>query len=195
MERLLEALADLRDDAAAYCEGKLVWLRGVLLGYLVYAGLRHLADPLYRSWFGGITLVVHELGHLLFELFGRVPMILGGSITQLAVPVLAGAHLLLRQRDYFGLAVCGAWLGFSEWDLATYVADALREELPLVGFSDDPQHDWATLLTEWHVLNHADRFATALRVLAFGTWLSAVLFGGWLCWRMLRSRTVFFDQA
>ncbi len=175
-----------RDDAAEYCQGRRPWARGVMTLYLVYAGVRHLADPMYRSWFAGITLVFHEMGHIVFSPFGRTMTILGGSVMQLLVPTVAALYLLLVQRDWFGLAVGQAWLAFSGWDLATYVSDANKENLPLVSLGGVPEHDWSTLLTQWHLLNSCDTLATATRVAAFTCWALAMALAIWLVAKMAR---------
>lgn len=183
-----ELLGGAKIDAELWCEGRRAWPRALLLAYLGYAGLRHGIDDDYRSWFSGITLAFHEMGHLLFVAFGNTMHLLGGSLLQVAVPLAAALYLWLRQGDFFGLSVGTAWLSFSLWELAIYVADARRENLPLVGFSDDPQHDWATLLTRWHVLNYADHFAWLLRIVAALSWLAAMALGLWLCLRMWQAR-------
>lgn len=184
---LRDLARDLRDDAAAWADGRSPWVRAPLLGYLTYAGVRHTLDPMYRSWFAGLTLVLHEMGHLLFSPLGQTLMLLGGSIFQLLCPFAAAVYLLLRQHDWFGFGVGASWLAFSTWELATYVDDANQGNLPLVGMGDDVLHDWDTLLTQWHLLNHAQTFATALRGLAFLEWALATLLSGWLLLRMWRS--------
>lgn len=188
IERILGLVTSLRDDARVWATGRSVWARLPLLLYLAYAGARHTADPMYRSWFAGLTLILHEMGHLFFSGFGRTLMILGGSIAQITIPLVVALYLLLRQRDWFGLAVGGSWLAFSHWDMATYMADASREELPLVSFGGTPEHDWSTLFTDWHVLNHCDAIAAAVRTLAFGTWASSITLGGLLCWWMWKTK-------
>jgi hypothetical protein len=180
-------LRDRRDDAEEWCEAKAWWPRAALLAYLVYAGVRHLASPMYRSWFAGITLAFHEMGHVLFVPLGRTMTILGGSLMQLIVPTAAAVYLLLRQRDYFGFAVGGAWLATSMFELATYVGDASHEDLPLVGFGGNPEHDWSSLLTQWHLLNHDAAIATCVRVVAFVVWAASMALGAWLCVTMARS--------
>ena len=127
-------------------------------------GARHTFDALYTSWFSGITLAFHEMGHIVFSPFGRTLMLLGGSIFQLLIPLSAGLYLVLRQRDYFGGAVGGAWLSYATWEMGTYMDDANKERLGLVGFSDNPEHDWSALFTGWHVLNHSHMIATVVRV-------------------------------
>lgn len=181
---------DWREDAAEYCRGRSAWVRGAFTLYLVYAGIRHLADPMYRSWFGGITLVFHEMGHIVFSPFGRTSMLLGGSIMQLLVPLVAALYLLVKQRDWFGLAVGQTWLSFSAWDLATYVGDANKENLPLVSLGGTPEHDWSTLLTQWHLLNACDTLAAALRAFAFTLWIVAMALAIWLVVTMARAPNV-----
>ena len=181
---LHDAVVWFRDDAADWCEGRSPWVRAVLLAYLVYAGLRHLFDAFWVSWFSAITLAFHELGHIVMLPFGQTAHLLGGSLAQVLVPLAAGLYLVLRQRDHFGLAVCLAWMSFAEYEMATYMADASREQLPMVGFTEHPIHDWSALFTQWRVLNYCDEIAITVRGLALVTWALAVSWGGWLLWRM-----------
>lgn len=187
-ERLIDIASGLRDDAISWATGRNALVRLPLLAYLTYAGIRHSFDPMYRSWFAALILVFHEMGHLIFSPFPRTLYILGGTIFQLFTPAAAGVYLLIRQRDYFGVGVCAAWLSYAVWDMATYVGDANKDLLPLVGFGNNPEHDWGTLLTQWHVLNHCDAFATALRVLAFSIWALAIALSVWLCRLMWNTR-------
>jgi hypothetical protein len=148
----------------------------VLLAYLGWAGWRQLADPEYAGIFSGITLVFHELGHVLFGFLGETLAIAGGSITQVAIPVVAGA-LLHRQHDRFGVAVAGTWLSASLSSLASYVADARARELPLVGFTADPEHDWHHLLSRTGLLEQDVILARAVRVVAFGALVLSLAHG------------------
>ena len=182
---------ELRVEAETWAEQRSPWLRGALWLYLVYALLRHMGDPLYRSWFAGLTLVVHEGGHLLFMPFGRTMMLLGGSIMQLFVPALVASYLLLRQRDWFGASVGTSWLSFSSFELATYVGDANKGRLGLVGMGDNVIHDWDALLTQWHLLNQSDAFAMLIRVVGGALGVCSAGFGAWLLvlmYRHVRSR-------
>jgi hypothetical protein len=182
--RLWGFVEDRKLDAELWCDGRSPWLRLGLLAYLVYAGVRHLLEPTYRSWFAGITLAFHELGHMVSVGLGHTMNMLAGSVMQLIVPLAAAIYLLLRQGDFFGLAVGSSWLAFSLWELALYISDASREQLALVGFSDQPEHDWSYLLTHWHLLNSCDTIAFWVRACALVTWVTAIALGGWLCWRM-----------
>ena len=181
-------LARKRDDARAWAGGRRWWPRALLLLYLGYAGVRHWADPDYASIFSGITLAIHELGHVLFGFLGEWLSVAGGSITQLAAPV-AVALILLRQRDYFGVAVGGAWLSMSLSNLAVYIADARAEELPLVSLGGgDVVHDWNYLLGSVHLLQHDTGIAALVRFAALATLVLSTALGAWLCAVMERSR-------
>ena len=178
-------LAKLLSDAADWCRGRSWIWRAPLLLYLAYVGVRHLGDPFYGSLFAGITFGIHELGHLLLSWAGRFLAIAGGSLAQIAAPAAAGL-LLYRQRDYFGVTVAGAWLAFSLFNLATYVGDARRQELPLIGFTEDPVHDWNALLSMFGILSWDSALAFLTRAAAFLLWSASLAFGTWLCWTMAR---------
>ncbi len=157
-----------------------------VLALLAWIGWRHLGDPEYASIFSGITLALHELGHLLFSFFGDTLAIAGGSIAQVAFPIIAAA-LLYRQRDRFGAAVCGCWLSFSLASLATYVADARAQALPLVGFTEDPEHDWYHLLSRAGLLEQDLAIARAVRLLALLVLVASLAYGARECLLLARS--------
>jgi hypothetical protein len=169
----------LRDDAEAWCVGRSWVWRAPLVAYLGWAGVGHLRDPLFSSLFGGITLGIHELGHVLFSFAGRFFGIAGGSLLQIVAPAVAG-WLLWRQRDYFGVAVTGAWEAFSLWNLATYIGDARARELPL--------DDWNWLLSTMGILGWDRGLATLTRFVAFAIWVAAMTLESWLCWKMAAVR-------
>jgi hypothetical protein len=148
----------------------------LLLAYLAYAGVRHLTDPDFASIFSGVTFGVHELGHLVFAFFGEWISVAGGSLAQVLLPVGA-ALLFLRQRDRFGVAVCGAWLAMSLANLAVYIGDARAEALDLVSFSPEGAvHDWNYLLESLGLLRNDTRIAGFVR--AVGWVLLAGSIGG-----------------
>ena len=113
------------------------------------------------------NLVFHEAGHLLFGMFGQFMSVLGGSLTQVLIPVVA-AIAFVRQQQPFGTAVCAWWAGQNLVDLAPYIADARALQLVLLGGRTGAEvegHDWEYLLTALGVV-HRDR--------AIGTWVHAV---------------------
>lgn len=165
-----------------------MWIpRALLLAYLVYADIRFFRDPMTGTIFSGITLAFHEMGHVIFGFAGHFIGSLMGSGTQLLVPTLV-VVLFWRQPDYFGMSVGGFWLSFSLFELARYVADARSMELPLVGFSDDPEHDWNYLLGTLHMLPLDHALAFLIRVFATVAGAASFAFAVWLLKRMAQSR-------
>ena len=149
--------------------------------------MRSLADYEYWTLFSGLTLGVHEAGHVLFSPFGELLEVAGGSITQVAVPILV-AFLFLRQREYFGIAVALAWLSMSLSNLATYIGDARDQILPLVSMgSGDPIHDWHYLLGRFGMLGDDRSLARFTDFVAMLSLAAAVLLGLWLCAAMRRT--------
>ncbi len=183
-------LEDLRDDLDIWLDERDDWIaRGLLLAYLAYGLVRHVADPMYRTWFGPITLAFHEMGHIVFIPLGRTMTIAGGSIMQLLVPLAAAIYLLKKQHDWFGFVVGLAWLSFSMFDLATYIGDAARMELPLVSMSGTGyHHDWNTLLSEWRIIDYCDGIALAVRILGGALGCGAIALGGYMVWRIAQRR-------
>jgi len=179
----IAAIERLRQDARAWCSGRSWVWRAPILAYLGWAGVRHLRDPLYGSLFGGITLGIHELGHLILGPLGAWPGIAGGSLAQIAAPA-AAAWILARQRDYFGIAVGAAWLAFSLFGLATYIGDARARELPLVALTPDPIHDWNWMLGRLGLLSADHALAFLCRAAAAVLWAGAMVLGSWLLWVM-----------
>lgn len=174
------------DASRRWASGRSWHWRALILGYLIYAALRSLNDPDYGNIFFGITLAFHEMGHILFAPFGELLMVAGGSITQLAIPVIAALLLLWRQRDYFGFAVCGAWLGFSALNLARYVGDARALQLPLVSLGPEAEHDWWYLLSRMGWLRYDTRIAGLVQGIGSVLLIAFLVFAAWLCWVMAR---------
>jgi hypothetical protein len=177
---------ELIDDAAEWARGRMWIPRALLLVYLVYADIRFLRDPMSGTLFSGITLAFHEMGHLVFSWAGHFICALMGSGFQLLIPIVVVLYFW-RQPDYFGMAVGAFWLSFSMFELATYVGDARAMELPLVGFTSDPEHDWNYLLGVLHMLPLDRFFAFLLRLGAAAIGLGSLTFAVWLLWQMATS--------
>lgn len=149
--------------------------------------MRQFQDWEFYHIYSGLTLGFHEMGHVIFAPFGEVMTAAGGSINQLLIPTVA-AVLLYRQGDYFGVAVGGTWLASSLANLSVYIGDARAEELPLVGFSDDPEHDWNFLLDHFNALSSDTRLAGLVKASGELVFAASILFGLWLCWQMWQAR-------
>lgn len=175
------------EDAAGWARGKMWIPRALLLAYLVYADIRFLRDPMSSTMFSGITLAFHEMGHLLFSFAGHFIGSLMGSGLQVLIPLIV-IVVFYNQDDYFGMAVGGFWLSFSLFELAVYVADARAMELPLVGFTDDPEHDWHYLLSATGLLALDTTLAFLIRAVATVAGVASLAFAVWLLLVMARSK-------
>lgn len=144
------------------------WLRVALLAVFTVWGLRlialdHRDGAIASSFLHGPLLVFHEAGHLILRVFGEWIGVLGGTLAQLALPLLPGAALLVRQRDPFGAAIC-LWLaGVSLLDVAPYMYDARDPQLLLLGGTtgEDGPHDWIYLFGSLGWLPQAQAIGTA----------------------------------
>jgi len=118
------------------------------------------------------NLVFHEAGHILFIPLGRFMTVLGGSLTQLLVPLVCAGAFLWQTRDAFGAAIAVWWGGQNLTDVATYINDARALRLVLVGGKTGAEvegHDWEYLLNATGQSHHDH--AIALVVQTLGTWI------------------------
>jgi hypothetical protein len=176
-------------DARTWARGR-AWIpRAILLAYLVWCDWRLLRDPDSSTIFAGITFAFHEMGHLLTAFLPHLICAAAGSGMQLLIPIVV-IIVFRRQDDYFGMAVGGFWLSFSAFDVARYVADARSMDLPLVGFSPDPEHDWNYILGTLHMLPADHFFAFVLRVIATLIGIASLTFAVWLLNEMRKPAVV-----
>lgn len=104
------------------------------------------------------NLVFHEAGHVIFSPFGRFMTVLGGSLLQCLIPLVA-AISFIRQEQPFSASICGWWAGQNLIDLAPYIADARALRMVLLGGRTGAEvegHDWEFILTQLGV-THLDR--------------------------------------
>jgi hypothetical protein len=117
-----------------------------------------LSDDAMDSFLHLPDLVFHEAGHILFSPFGQFITVLGGSLLQFLVPVIA-VVAFVRQEEPFGAAVCAWWAGQNLVDLAPYIADARALQLVLLGGKTGAEvegHDWEFILTQLGI-THLDQ--------------------------------------
>lgn len=187
MMSVADYAAALRQDATEWCQDRSFLWRLPILLYLGWECLRVFRDPFAWTIFGGITLGIHEMGHVIFAFVGEFLTAAGGSIAQLAAPIIT-AFLFLRQRDYFGIAVAGIWLAISLNNLAEYIGDAQVQLLPLVNIGGgEAEHDWFYLLSQTGMLSYDRQIAGLTRLTGFVVMMGALTLGAWLCYRMARA--------
>jgi hypothetical protein len=174
------------DDARQTAAGKLWHPRAALLLLCTWIFLRHLKDPSYGGIVKGLNLAIHEIGHVLFGFLGEFIGIAGGTILQLAAPLIAG-WMFYRQRDHFAIAIALCWLGTNFFDVAVYAADARAGKLPLVGLTADPEHDWFIMLAETNLLYHDETIGRVFRLFGMLSFAAGLALGVWLIAQMRRS--------
>jgi hypothetical protein len=128
-----------------------------------------------------VFVPIHEGGHLLFRFAGEFIGIAGGTFLQLFVPFALAVYFLFRRQSQ-GVAFCLFFFFEQFLPVATYMADACAQELPLltVGDSEYVIHDWNYLFGKLGVLAHDTQIATAFRMIG---WLGMI---GVVVWLILR---------
>jgi hypothetical protein len=138
-------------------------LRRALSAVLLVWGLYDLSHPGRFTLLDGVDLAIHETGHLVFGPFGEFIGFAGGTIMQLLMPATFAAYFW-RRGDRHASTVALWWVGQSLGNVATYVADARAQELPLVGGGE---HDWAYLLGELGMMTRDTQIARLVRLVAY----------------------------
>ena len=117
--------------------------RRVLTVALFLWGAYDLAHPGRGTMLDGVDLAIHETGHLVFNPFGEFVGFAGGTLFQLIMPLVFVGYFW-RRGDRHAASIALWWVGQNCGHIATYVADARAQELPLVGGGE---HDWFYLLS------------------------------------------------
>jgi hypothetical protein len=131
-----------------------------------------------------VFIPIHEGGHLLFHYFGEFLGIAGGTLLQLGVPLMLATYFIF-QRQIQGAAFCLFFFFEQFLPVATYMADARAQQLPLltVGDADYVIHDWNYLFGKLGVLQHDTQIAMAMRVMG---WIGMLATTAWMVYRSLR---------
>jgi hypothetical protein len=145
---------------AAIAGRALLWL---ILAWLFLGFATHSVASNYAggSFLHLVNLVFHEAGHMLFGFFPRFLVVLGGSATQILIPIVC-LVAFLRRGDRFAAAVATWWAGQNLVDLAPYINDARALQLVLLGGRTGAEvegHDWEYLLQALGLLTWDHRLA------------------------------------
>jgi hypothetical protein len=127
-----------------------LWGRMALIAGLLMFYLQWFRTANYFSFLDWVNLAFHEAGHVFLGFFGRFITTLGGTIFQLLIPALCLLHFR-RKGSNLGWQLCLFWIGENLLNVSIYAADAINQDLPLVGGG---VHDWTYLLTETGLIAH-----------------------------------------
>jgi hypothetical protein len=154
-----------------------------LVGVALFAVLVFASTPGFVLFLDHANLLFHEAGHPLVGLFSARLEAYGGTMGQLAFPLVL-AVLFWRKREAVSFAVSVIWF-FENWlNIARYMADARAQVLPLVGGGD---HDWARIFGRWDVLNHDTQIAAVVRTIGWLGMGAACVWVIWLWWSERRN--------
>ena len=162
----------------------------VVLALLAWSAFRN--EYGYIPLLSDIDLAIHEFGHMLFmpfgiQFLGNTMMILGGSLTQVAFPLIFFGYFLRKhddapRRDVFAAMVCLWWSGINLLSVAIYCADSRAGQLMLIDGSTGQEsdgHDWNNLLTRWGLLEHDTAIARWMRAIAWLACVTSIIVAVW----------------
>jgi hypothetical protein len=121
------------------------------------------------------------------QFLGSTMMILGGSLTQVAFPLVFVGYFMRKhddapRRDVFAAMVCLWWSGINLLSVAIYCADSRAGQLMLVDGSTGQEsdgHDWNNLLTRWGLLEYDTAIARWMRMIAWLVCVGSILVAVW----------------
>jgi len=125
-------------------------------------------------------LVFHEAGHVLFMPFGRFMTVLGGSLTQVLVPLVCAGAFLWQTHDRFAATVAVWWAGENLLDVAPYINDARDLRLVLLGGHTGAEvegHDWEYLLNAMGIAHRDHAIAAVVQGLGIAVMIGALVAG------------------
>ena len=161
----------------------------VFLALLAWSAFRN--EYGYIPLLSDIDLAIHEFGHMLFmpfgiQFLGNTMMILGGSLTQVAFPLIFFGYFMRKHddapRDLFAAMVCLWWSGINLLSVAIYCADSRAGQLMLIDGSTGQEsdgHDWNNLLGRWGLLQHDIGIARGMRAIAWLVCVGSIVIAFW----------------
>jgi hypothetical protein len=172
----------------------------VVLALLAWSAFRN--EYGYIPLLSDIDLAIHEFGHMLFmpfgiQFLGNTMMILGGSLTQVAFPLIFFGYFMRKHedapRDLFAAMVCLWWSGINLLSVAIYCADSRAGQLMLIDGSTGQEsdgHDWNNLLGRWGLLQHDTGIARGMRAIAWLVCVGSIIIAVWSALQQPREQPV-----
>jgi hypothetical protein len=170
--------------------------RILLLVLLARWTLLFLLWPMREDVVGGsflhvISIPFHEAGHVIFAPFGDLMTSLGGSLTQILIPVVClVAFLKPKNFNPFAAAVMLWWAGQNLADVAIYINDARSLQLVLLGGHTGMEvegHDWEHILQLTGLLHRDHQMAWTVHALGALFMVGGIIWGIVLTWQSANS--------
>ena len=138
-----------------------------------------------------VNLPFHEAGHIIFKPFGRLMTSLGGSLSQLLMPLVCLVMFVIKTRNTFAAAFSLWWFGENFLDLAPYINDAQSLTLPLLGGNTGRTspygfHDWEFILKETGLIKHDHALAHFAHILGCLLMIFALVWAGYILYKQYR---------
>jgi hypothetical protein len=143
-------------------------------------------DTIGASFLHLISLPFHEAGHIFFSPFGDLMTSLGGSLTQVLVPVICWIAFSTTSPSAFGAAAMCWWAGENLMDVAVYINDARSLTLTLLGGHTGAEvegHDWEHILQLTNLSIHDHQIAWTVHAIGAVMMLGALVWAAVITWR------------
>jgi hypothetical protein len=127
-----------------------------------------------------VSLPFHEAGHIIFIPFGELMTYLGGSASQVLVPIICWVAFMTTSPNAFGAAVMCWWTGENLVDVAIYINDARALDLTLLGGHTGAEvegHDWERILQLTGLAIHDHQIAWTAHAVGGVMMLAGLIWG------------------
>ncbi len=178
---MLQTLLDYFDE---WAKDKTWYLRSIILVIMLFLTFQMCGREGYHSWFSGINLGIHEIGHLVFRFGGEVICAFGGTLLQCLAPLIA-IVVFLKTPDLTAIPFAMTWLASNLLNVSYYIADASKMALHLVTpGGGEASHDWNFLLGKFGLLGKERFISGCVSFLGFIVMIAAILLQAWMIFRI-----------
>lgn len=143
-----------------------------------------------------IDFGVHEVSHMVVFFLPPIFVASAGSIGEVLFTLLL-LFATLKAKSYFAAVFAGLWVMLGFMSAGIYMADARAQSLPLVGPSENVQHDWHFVFSQLGILSADTFIGGAMQIVGIIIGVASLLFGLYLIVRklLLKNSPVHLPQA
>jgi hypothetical protein len=148
--------------------------------YQTFPGRAHMPFVLWTI--DTIDLFIHEAGHLVFRIFGRLLYFMGGSLFQIIIP--AAAVIVFGKNNLRTLPFTLYWMGQSTVNVSIYIGDAPYQQLRLI--SRHLLHDWHWIFQRLDMMEDAETVASLVNIFGILLCTAGLGIGLWFVFKDIR---------